>query len=169
MELTKNLNLFIQTLNLNPIIVCIGSPNVIGDSFGPITGQLLCDCFQIPTFVYGTVLSPVTAVNLKQTLRFIKAKHADRKIIAIDSAVGSYRDDRLRFFFGPVCPGKATGKNLPPIGDFSVTATVSEAVPLLFSAKLSEVYALSRSVASAINQAFVCRGRAQNLQSSATN
>ena len=153
----SSLNIFTKSQQLCPIIVCIGSPNVSGDSFGPITGQLLCDFFKVPTFVYGTVLSPVTALNLKRALDFIKIKHRGRKIIAVDSAVGQASRDKLRFFYGPLSPGKATGKSLPSLGDFSITATVNDSVTALFTTGLKDIYPLARSVAYAVNHAIRLR------------
>ena len=89
-----------------PIILCIGSPKVPGDSFGPITGKLLCERFFVPTDVYGTCDCPVHALNLTAELEKIRLIHPDRKIIAVDSAIcASVRTGTLSAFPGSIRPG----------------------------------------------------------------
>ena len=146
---------FISLCQIPPIVVCIGSPSVPGDSFGPLTGQLLNDFYRIPSFVYGTLYSPITALNLRATLRAVKGRHPSRKIIAVDSAVGSRLSQSPRYFFGSIKPGLAAGKELPLVGDFSVTATLGvNSVKSLASVKFAEVYGLSLRAAEAISLAF---------------
>ena len=101
-----------------PIILCIGSPKVPGDSFGPITGKLLCERFFVPTDVYGTCDCPVHALNLTAELEKIRLIHPDRKIIAVDSAIcASVRTGTLSAFPGSIRPGLAAGKDLGAVGD----------------------------------------------------
>ena len=146
---------FISLCAAPPIVVCIGSPSVPGDSFGPLTGQLLNDFYRIPTFVYGTLYSPLTALNLRSALRALKGRHPERKIIAVDSAVGPRLSLSPRYFFGSIKPGLAAGKELPEVGDFSVTATLGvNSVKSLASVKFAEVYGLSLRAAKALSLAF---------------
>lgn len=139
-----------------PIILCIGSPKVPGDSFGPITGKLLCERFFVPTVVYGTCDCPVHALNLTAELEKIRLIHPDRKIIAVDSAIcASVRTGTLSAFPGSIHPGLAAGKDLGAVGDWSLTATVAKHDKSeLFSIGIGYVYALSVKAALMIKAAF---------------
>ena len=44
-----------------PIIVCIGTDAVIGDSLGPLVGSMLKGLLKGKTYIFGTVESPITA------------------------------------------------------------------------------------------------------------
>lgn len=147
---------FVTRQYVPPIVLCIGTTRVPGDSFGPITGQILTDYFRVPTEIYGTVKNPVHALNLTQTITKIRLLHPDRKIIAVDSALcAGGRKGIVKTFPGPLRPGLATGKNLIPVGDFSVTATVGTGSENdLFSVGREYVALLSCKAATLIRRAF---------------
>ena len=147
---------FVMRQRVPPIILCIGTTRVPGDSFGPITGQILTDYFRVPTEIYGTVKSPVHALNLTQTVAKIRLLHSDRKIIAVDSAVCTRgRKGAVRAFPGPLRPGLATGKTLIPVGDFSITATVGTGPGSdLFSVDREYVMLLSCKASTLLRRAF---------------
>ena len=137
-----------------PVILCIGSPRVSGDRFGPITGQLLKEVFSCPAYVYGTMSDPVHAMNLVKRLEQIRLAHPLRKIIVIDAAVGGKTGD-IRAFPGPLRPGLATGKHLCPVGDFSITACVcGPGGNALISVSPDSVFLLALRAASLIRSAF---------------
>ena len=111
-----------------PVILCIGTDKVIGDALGPIVGELLVNS-KIPAYVYGTLSSPVTALNLKNALRFISSRHEGHTIIAVDSSIGPLSEvGKTRFYKGGIKPGLATGKILPMTGDLSITLTVASSL-----------------------------------------
>lgn len=142
-----NLDCALVTLGARPVILCIGSDRVTGDCLGPIVGQMLVER-NVNAFVYGTLSSPVTALNLKESLRHIKRVHSDKKVLAIDSSVGKASDiGKVRVAFGAIAPGSADGKRLPKVGDVSITATVTDLskVPLA-AVRLGVVYNLARDV-----------------------
>lgn len=121
----KELGSFLSSyLDKNPIIVCIGTDKCIGDSIGPLTGTLL-EKENFPFPIIGTLNNPVHAVNLNNTLNYIKTNYPNRFIIAIDACIG-YEDNigDIRIKSGPVHPGKGVGKSLPSIGDISIIASV---------------------------------------------
>ena len=124
--LSNMLHSTISTLcDTAPVILCIGSDKVTGDCFGPLVGQKLVES-NIDAFVYGSLDSPITALNLTQSLAFIKLKHPVSRILAIDSALGAKTEvGRFRVIADGIYPGAATGKKLPKVGDFSLTATVA--------------------------------------------
>lgn len=142
-----NLDCALVTLGKRPVILCIGSDRVTGDCLGPIVGQMLVER-NVNAFVYGTLSHPVTALNLKESVRHIKRVHSDKKVLAIDSSVGKASDiGKVRISFGSIAPGSADGKKLPKVGDVSITATVTDLSKTPLSAvRLGIVYDLAREV-----------------------
>ena len=149
-----------------PVVLCIGTDMVIGDALGPIVGELLVRRYNVPTFVYGTLSLPVTALTLPAVIDFIRSRHVGQKVIAVDSSLGKPSDVGLiRASVGGIKPGLATGKDLPKAGDFSVTATVAAlgSKNALSSVRLGFVTALAGDVAYAIYDAVSRRfGRGGN-------
>ena len=131
-----------------PVFLCIGSDRVTGDSLGPIIGELLSTAAP----VYGNLAIPVTALNLVSVERQIRMTHPDRQIVAVDSAVGNPSDiGSIRVFAGGLKAGEAMGKNLPEVGDVSVTATVcAKSAKALSSVRLGLVYNLAQKIAAAM-------------------
>lgn len=131
-----------------PIFLCIGSDRVTGDCLGPITGELLGRRAR----VFGDLVSPVTALNLVDTERRIRAAFPHRQIIALDSAVGMPSDvGSVRVFAGGLKAGEATGKDLPEVGDIAVTATVcARSAKALSCVRLGLVYRLARMLADSL-------------------
>lgn len=115
------------------IIVCIGTDRCIGDCLGPLVGSLLKDKF-FPLPVYGTVASPIHALNIDKKLIEIKDIHSHSTIIGIDACLGdsnSIGELHVRDF--PIHPGKGVGKVLPDVGDASIIGIVD-------SSDISEVF-----------------------------
>ena len=69
-EISKTVKLIYNTDK--PVIVCVGSDLVVGDSLGPIVGTKLNEKLQGKAFVYGTLLSPVTAREISVIQKEIK-------------------------------------------------------------------------------------------------
>lgn len=144
-----------RLLFTSPVFLCIGSDRVTGDSLGPVIGELL----DTAAPVYGNLTSPVTALNLTEAERRIRLNHPQRQIVAIDSAVGSPSDiGSIRVFAGGLKAGEALGKNLPEVGDVSITATVcSKSAKALSSVRLGLVYRLAQKIAAAVRDC--CRDK----------
>lgn len=114
-------------LTTDTIVVCVGTDTHIGDSLGPLVGQLLIDR-NFPLKVYGTLDDPITALNVKEKTEKIKKLHAGKKILAIDASVA--RDEKrlgyIKVSTKPVIPGKGADKDLGvEIGDWSIHGIVS--------------------------------------------
>ena len=141
-----------NALRSTPVVLCIGSDRVTGDCLGPLVGHILTEKLDAPAFVYGSLFSPVTALNIVETERFIRGKHPESLIIAVDSSLGNESDiGSVRVIGDGIHPGAAVGKTLPKVGDVSVTATVAEPDKnKLYGVKLGFVYALAELIASAI-------------------
>lgn len=122
-KLTKELKRRIT----NPVFLCLGTEKVFADSLGPRVGTLLNEHLQLPYFVYGMQHKNVTAENLLNGYKFVKALHPSSQVVVIDSAVGSKEQiGKVQLCNGGIVPGSATNKNLPCIGDVSVIGIVAE-------------------------------------------
>lgn len=109
-----------------PIFVCIGSDRHLLDCLGPMIGTMLQD--RLPhLIIYGNLDHPLHARNLIREMISIKNRHPDRKFIAIDAAVGEEEEiGRIQLRPGAILPGRAVAKNLPAVGDYSLTAIVEK-------------------------------------------
>lgn len=136
-------------------MLCIGSDRVTGDCLGPIVGQLLTRK-GVNAHVYGSLSSPVTALNLTETVDTIRRRHAGSRVIAVDSSIGSSDEvGKIRVARGCLRPGAADGKKLPRVGDISITATVAaDTHKNLYSVRLGLVYELAESIAAALSLAL---------------
>lgn len=119
-----------QLLDLLPkkdiVIVCIGTDRSTGDSLGPLIGSKLKESNLNFFHIYGTLEDPIHAVNLEEKLTEINEKHRDSFIIGIDACLG--RSTSVGFISiadGPVKPGAAVNKNLPPVGNIHITGIVN--------------------------------------------
>lgn len=136
-----------------PVVICIGTDRVTGDSLGPIVGELLVRAFNVKAFVYGSLSRPVTALNVSKAAAFVRTKHRGSIVVAVDCSVGANVGE-VSVRRGGLRPGLAVGKVLCPVGDVSVTATVASSANLLGSARLSDVFSLAAKVARVIANAL---------------
>lgn len=137
-----------------PVILCIGSDRLTGDCFGPLVGEMLISKYNVNAFVYGNLTTPVTALNLASSVDFIKARHPLSNIIAVDSSVGSHNEvGMFRVLNSGIYPGAGVGKNLPKVGDYSLTATVTNnnSSGGILGIKLGFVYTLAQLGAKALS------------------
>ena len=151
---------------LPPVFMCIGSDSVSGDILGPKVGDLLTHKYNIKAFVYGTMQRPLTAANVINIHNFIRQNHTASKIFAIDSSLGKEEDNgTISIYKGALRPAAAMKKELPPIGDYSLTANVNafseKNIVALESTRLNFVYEIAENIAFGINDALslqkVCR------------
>ncbi|MBF8982997.1 spore protease YyaC [Lutibacter sp. B2] len=108
------------------LVLCIGTDRCIGDALGPIVGTLLKEknC-RFP--VYGTLDSPIHAVNLLTSIEAIKETHPNRHILAVDACLGyEHLIGNIHVKKGPIFPGKGVGKNLPGVGQTSIIGIVDK-------------------------------------------
>jgi putative sporulation protein YyaC len=105
----------------NIVFVCIGTDRSTGDSLGPLVGTYLQSMGY--SNVYGTVDEPVHALNIEEVMETIPK---DKTIIGIDSSLGDHNIvGRIRAFKGSIKPGAGVGKELMPVGDYSISAVVN--------------------------------------------
>lgn len=119
--------LSLASVRKRPIVfLCIGTDRSTGDSLGPLVGTKLAylPCNNI--FLYGNLQFPVHAKNLSSILIKIKNIHDNPFIIAIDACLGHTQNiSNIIIESKPIFPGAAVHKNLPPIGDLSITGIVN--------------------------------------------
>lgn len=108
------------------IILCIGTDRSTGDSLGPLIGNKLKSVVKNTFILYGTLEYPVHAKNLSKILTEIKEKYTNPYIIAIDACLGSIQNiGNIIIEDKPLSPGAAMNKNLPKVGDLSITGIVN--------------------------------------------
>jgi len=136
-------------------VICIGTDRHILDCLGPLAGTMIKE--QIPIFpLYGTLHDPLHARNIIDHLHSIRYMHEGDTELVIDASLGeSHEVGRIRLRSGSIKPGKATGKNLPQIGEYSLTGVVkSRQMPLLSNHNRNEslamVYGMARTISSGL-------------------
>ena len=127
--LYENLKEFINK-NREIIFICIGTDRCTGDSLGPLVGYKLKSFYkQMPKnniYIYGSLESPVHSKNISNIIDKIKVNFDNPFIIAIDSCLGKINNIGKVFVNNnPIFPGLAVNKELPPIGDLSITGIVN--------------------------------------------
>lgn len=135
-----------------PVILCIGSTGVVGDSLGPMVGDLLRDKYDIPAYVYGGFRAPVNGVNFSDYADHISKTHPFSPVIAVDACVGAPEDvGKIKFARGGIKAGGALDKDLRPVGDIGVlgvvTARSKDNLTALMSVSYSLVETLSEKIA----------------------
>lgn len=135
-----------------PIILCIGTDRVTGDSLGPLVGYKLVKSAGNSIKVYGTLEDPVHALNLSETVNEIYRTYKRPFIIAIDASLGISK--HLGFITmgkGPLTPGLGVKKALLPVGDIFITGIVNVSGVLdnlvLQTTRLSTVMSMADSIA----------------------
>lgn len=127
--LYKNLINIIE-LNREIIFLCIGTDRCTGDSLGPLVGyKLKNSCLNLSNYkiyIYGSLETPVHSKNIIEITNKIYSTFNNPYIIAIDSCLGKISSIGHIFINNnPLYPGLALNKNLPPIGDLSITGIVN--------------------------------------------
>ncbi len=139
-----------------PVLICIGTDRSTGDCLGPLTGWRLEPLLRRTSIdVYGTIESPVHAQNLEQTLNQLNTKCLTRPVIAIDACLG--RNSSVGTVLvkeGSLQPGTGLGKDLPSVGDISISGIVNIGgfmdLQVLQSTRLNLVLKMSQLIAGSI-------------------
>lgn len=119
--------------NKDVIFLCIGTDRSTGDSLGPLIGYKLKTLIKDKFLILGDLENPVHAKNLRETIAFIKNNYKNPFIIAIDACLGSIKNvGNIVIENEPLLPGSAMNKNLPCVGDLSITAIVNVCGPFDF-------------------------------------
>ncbi len=141
-----------------PVVVCIGSDLVAGDSLGPLTGTMLCrKAQQNRCFIYGTLHTPITAKEANYMPDFLQKTHPHIPVIAIDAAVGPREEIGLiKISNTPLMPGAGANKKLKPIGQISILGIVAEktafSITKLNYTRLNTIYHMAELITTGILQ-----------------
>ncbi|WP_288222413.1 spore protease YyaC [uncultured Clostridium sp.] len=116
--------------NKQIIFICIGTDRCTGDSLGPIVGYKLKSSIKNASkksiYIYGSLENPVHAKNLVDIIDKVRVNFNNPYIVAIDSCLGKTSNIGKVFIDSkPISPGLALNKDLPPIGDLSITGIVN--------------------------------------------
>lgn len=142
-------------INKDTVIVCIGTDKCIGDCLGPLVGTILTENF-FPLPVYGTLASPIHALNISERLDEIYANHPNASIIGVDACLGDEDDiGEIRIRDYAIRPGKGVGKQLPEVGMASVIGIVdsSDSSELFFSRSIRLSFIMN--MAKTISRIFI--------------
>ena len=140
------------------VIVCIGTDKCIGDCLGPLVGTILEDnLFPLP--IYGTLSSPIHALNIDTRLNEIITLHPNACIIGIDACLGETRSiGEIHCRNYPIHPGKGVGKVLPDVGDASIIGIVDSSNNADFfssrSIRLSLVLEMAKVISNGIIHSY---------------
>ena len=108
------------------IFLCIGSDRSTGDCLGPLVGDKLKSVTRDNIYFYGNLESPVHAKNLCTILQTIYNDYKNPYIVAIDACLGTIQNVGKIIVEGkPLFPGSAMNKDLPKVGDMSITGIVN--------------------------------------------
>ena len=133
-----------------PVIICVGSDLVIGDSLGPFIGTEISKKLN-DVYVYGTLDNPITAKETNIIYNNIKKIHPKSQILVVDAAVGSKDDIGLiKVTDKGIKPGLGVNKDLEVLGDVSIIAIVAEKNndlnSLLYKTRFSLIYNVSQTI-----------------------
>ncbi len=142
------------------VFLCIGTDRATGDCLGPILGHRLHTDFSSQFHVYGTLEEPVHARNLDSTIAEINSSYDNPLIVAVDAALGkSAHVGFVTLGEGPLKPGAGVEKELPSVGELSITGIVNMSgildQMLLQTTRLNIVVRLADYIFEGINRIFV--------------
>ena len=139
--------------NRTPVILCIGTDRATGDCLGPLVGEEMVN-FSSRYRVFGTLQSPVHALNIREAINHINTYIKNPFIIAVDASLGdSSHIGCVTVSNCPILPGKGVNKKLPAIGDISITGIVNTSggsPGLLHSTRLYTVMQLACHISDAL-------------------
>lgn len=143
------------------VILCIGTDRSTGDSLGPLVGYKLSSYINSydKVHLFGTLDEPVHAKNISDIINNIKNKHPEAFILAIDASLGSLnRVGYISIKKGPLKPGLGVNKELPFVGDISITGVVNVGgmmeYMVLQNTRLSLVMNMANIISKSINRAL---------------
>lgn len=159
-ELTAALSALVPAkLTVNDVVfVCVGTDRSTGDSLGPLVGTYLSGIGY--TNVVGTLDDPTHATNLDERIAGLPV---GKTVIAIDAALGNVMSvGTTSVINGPLKPGAGVNKDLPYVGDYSISSVVNVGgfmeYFVLQNTRLSLVMKLAKDITSAIVNTFPLSG-----------
>lgn len=143
------------------VILCIGTDRSAGDSLGPLVGTLIKE-YLPEALVYGTLENPVHAQNLVEKVKEIENKYPNAFILAVDASLGRLESIGTIYFKSePLAPGVGVKKDLPKVGNASITGVVNVGgwleYMVLQNTRLHTTYQLAKVIAGTIGQSLLAK------------
>lgn len=137
------------------IVLCVGTDRSTGDSLGPLVGHKLELLARNRIKLYGTLKCPVHAKNITENISNIYSTYVNPFIIAVDACLGNSRNvGKIIIDSKPLQPGSAMDKDLPSVGDISITGVVNISSAMDFmilqNTRLYTVMSLADSISQGI-------------------
>lgn len=108
------------------IIVCIGTNRTQTiDCLGPFVGSILKEDREFNVPVYGTMINPIHALNMTQSITDIKNTHPKSIIIAIDASLSDDKIGQIAVEKGSIKPAAGINKEFDGVGDYSIKGFVA--------------------------------------------
>ncbi|SFD19191.1 spore protease YyaC [Clostridium uliginosum] len=108
------------------VFLCIGTDRSTGDCLGPLIGYKLEFLSRDNIHIFGTLQNPIHSKNLVEKLDQINLKFNNPYIIAIDACLGGINNiGKIFIEKKSLLPGIALNKNLPAVGQMSITGIVN--------------------------------------------
>lgn len=112
--------------NNKPVVLCVGTVNVMGDSLGPRVGDRLVEVYNIDAYVYGRTARPVNGLNYTDYVDHIKKHHPYSIVIAVDACLGAESDvGKIKYTMRGLRAGAALNKKLAAFGDLGILGVVA--------------------------------------------
>jgi len=151
-------SLFLETIPFhheNLVFCCIGTDRSTGDALGPLVGEYLNNYHSFPYKVIGTLENPLHALNLHENIEELQQCTPAPFVVAIDACLGqNVKVGEIILQNGPLLPGKAVKKELPPIGDLAIKGIVNIGgfmeMLVLSNTRLHLTYSMSQKIARAL-------------------
>ena len=108
------------------ILLCVGTDKITGDCLGPLVGTKLIERnYSYP--LYGTLENPVHGMNLSSVLPELQYLYPSPFFLVVDAALGpAQKIGYVSLSCSPLTPGKGIRRNLPSIGNISITGIIGE-------------------------------------------
>lgn len=137
------------------LFLCIGTDRSTGDSLGPLIGHKLKEAGVAHAGIFGTLDTPVHAMNLNEYIYEINQEHPNAVVVAVDASVGNVEHvGYVTLGRGSIRPGLGVSKDLEAVGDIFITGIVGSARngdPLMLqSVRLSVVMRLADCICRSI-------------------
>lgn len=110
------------------IFICIGTNKIVGDSFGPIVGEILKrNLKQNKIQVIGDLTNNINATNIVKNMKHIECVYSNPYIISIDSALSNSIEPGNVFIVKKgLVPGSALNKKNISIGNIAIKGIVAK-------------------------------------------
>lgn len=108
------------------VFACIGTDRSTGDALGPLVGERLLRLGCEAGSVIGSLERPLHALNLSERLSPRLDARPSPLVVAVDAALGPLSSvGSVTLRGGGIRPGNGVGKDLPEVGELSLTAAVN--------------------------------------------